>query len=170
MTLRVDLRPAGECDTGFLYQLYASTRADEMALVDWTDAQKEQFLRMQFQAQHTYYHDRFNQAAFDVIELKGIPVGRLYVDRRAGEIRIIDIALLPEYRGQGIGGEIMQSLLNEAVDSNKAVSIHVERNNPALTLYRRLGFRHVSDEGVYYFMQWDPPVEPHSSDQENTAS
>ena len=145
-------------------------RAEEMALVDWPDAQKEQFLRMQFQAQHSYYHDQFRQATFDVIELKGDPVGRLYVDRRAQEIRIIDIALLPEYRGQGIGGEIMQSLLNEAVGSNRSVSIHVEQNNPALNLYRRLGFRHVSDEGVYYFMQWDADDEPRSSDQENTAS
>jgi ribosomal protein S18 acetylase RimI-like enzyme len=170
LKLSVGLRPAGDKDTEFLYRLYASTRAEEMALVDWTEDQVEQFLRMQFQAQHTYYHEQFKQAAFDVIEQNDIAIGRLYVDRREQEIRIIDIALLPEYRGWGIGGAIMQALIDEAVGSNRSVSIHVEHNNPAMHLYQRLGFRHVSDEGVYFFMKWEPPDAPQARDQENTAS
>lgn len=170
MSLNIDLRPAGDQDIEFLYRLYASTRADEMALVDWSEQQKEAFLRMQFQAQHAYYHEQFKQAAFDVIERNGRAIGRLYVDRRAYEIRVIDIALLPGHRGQGIGGEIMQALIDEAAGSSRSVSIHVEHNNPAMHLYRRLGFSHVSDEGVYFFMKWAPPDEPQYSDQENTAS
>ena len=151
-----------------------------MALVDWTDRQKDEFLRMQFNAQHNFYHEQFSSAQFDIIEFYNDTIGRLYVDRRPDEIRIIDIALLPEHRGKGIGGELMQSLLEEASGSNKSVSIHVEHNNPAMHLYQRLGFRHVRDEGVYFFMRWNAEnssgeigqtnTDQVNMDQENTAS
>jgi len=171
----VYLRPAGESDTEFLYLLYASTRASEMALIDWTDQQKEDFLRMQFNAQHSYYHEQFSEAQFDIIERDSKAIGRLYVDRRADEIRIIDIALLPEYCGEGIGGALMQSLMDEASASKKSVSIHVEHNNPAIHLYQRLGFKHIRDEGVYFFMEWPANDRSQNADksnlsQENTAS
>ena len=141
-----------------------------MALLDWSDEQKSDFLAMQFNAQHSFYMQQFKQASFDVIEHKGDTIGRLYVDRRPCEIRIIDIALMPESRGKGIGGAIMQTLLDEAAGENKSVTIHVEHNNPALHLYRRLGFRHVSDEGVYYLMEWRADGSSVFGDQVNTAS
>jgi len=141
-----------------------------MALVDWSNVQKQEFLRMQFDAQHRYYRDQFRRASFDLLLLDGQAIGRLYVDRRESEIRVIDIALLPEFRGRGIGGEIMKALIDEAAAGNKSVSIHVEHNNPALHLYRRLGFSRVSDEGVYYFMKWTAPDTAGPADQENTAS
>ncbi len=156
-----------------------------MALVDWTDRQKDEFLHMQFNAQHSFYHEQFSSAQFDIIESTNeshnyISIGRLYVERRADEIRIIDIALLPEYRGKGIGGELMQSLMEEASGSNLSVTIHVEHNNPAMHLYQRLGFRHIRDEGVYFFMKWNAEnssgeidqtnTDQANMDQENTAS
>jgi ribosomal protein S18 acetylase RimI-like enzyme len=150
----IRLRPISEADSDFLYRLYASTRADEMVLLDWSDQQKTEFLSMQFRAQHSFYQQQFKQACFDVIEQDGVEIGRLYVDRRPDEIRIIDIALMPEHRKKGIGGAILQSLLNEAKAANNKVGIHVEHNNPAMGLYKRLGFQPVSDEGVYSFMQW----------------
>lgn len=169
------LRPAGKADLDFLYLLYVSSRADEMAMLDWSNQQKEAFLRMQFDAQHQYYHEQFSNAKFDIIELDNKAIGRLYVDRRVDEIRIIDIALLPEYRGKGIGGEYMKSLIDEAANSKLSVTIHVEHNNPAMHLYQRLGFRHIRDEGVYYFMEWkagnrvENAISENSS-QANTAS
>ncbi len=93
----------GPDDAAFLTEVYASTRADEMARLDWHEAQKRAFLRMQFEAQHKDYTARYRGARFDIIELDREPVGRLYVDRRKREIRVIDIALLPAYRGRGIG-------------------------------------------------------------------
>jgi len=170
LTLGVKLRPAGDADLEFLYRLYASTRADEMALVDWAAEQKEQFLCMQFNAQHSFYHEHFTEAEFDIIQQAGLDIGRLYVDRRPAEIRIIDIALMPDYRGKGVGGEIMQSLLDEAADCSKSVTIHVEHNNPALRLYKRLGFRQVEDQGVYLLMEWSKDGTTVFGDQENTAS
>lgn len=152
----VTLRPVRSGDEPFLRRLYASTRADEMALLAWSEDQKASFLEMQFTAQHSYYQRQFPEARFDIVEEDGRPVGRLYVDRRPEEIRLIDIALLPEHRNRGIGGRLMDQLLAEARTAGKPVTIHVERFNPALRLYRRLGFREVEDKGVYLLLAWSP--------------
>ena len=149
-------RPITPEDRDLLYRVYASTRAEEMELVDWSDEQKEDFLRFQFDAQHQYYQSQFPRAAFDLLLVDGEPAGRLYVDRRPDEIRLIDIALLPERRGTGVGGAILERILAEAAAADKPVRIHVEHNNRALTLYHRLGFRKIEEQGVYYLMEWSP--------------
>jgi ribosomal protein S18 acetylase RimI-like enzyme len=154
----VTLRPISAEDTEFLHRVYASSRADEMALLDWSSAEKQTFLRIQFHAQHRHYHTQFRDARFDIIERGGQPIGRLYVDRRADTIHIIDIALLPEYRKRGVGGQLLRALLAEARGSGLSVSIHVECNNPALRWYERLGFVRVSDQGIYFFMRWSPAL------------
>ncbi len=153
----VTLRPITEADRAFLYRVYAGTRADEMALLDWDLVQKEAFLRQQFEAQHRYYREQFRAARFDIIEQGGRDIGRLYVDRRDDELRIIDIALLPEARGAGAGGALMRDLLDEATAAGLPITIHVERMNRALRLYRRLGFVEIEDQGVYLLMRWSPP-------------
>jgi ribosomal protein S18 acetylase RimI-like enzyme len=150
------LRPAIEGDREFLFRVYASTRAEELAPVPWTGEQKDAFLRMQFSCQDTYYRDNFPRAEFSVIEHGGEPAGRLYLDRGRDEIRVVDIALLPEHRRAGIGTELRRRILAEAAASARPVRIHVERFNPALALYERLGFRRVGDTGVYFFMEWTP--------------
>jgi ribosomal protein S18 acetylase RimI-like enzyme len=152
----ITLGPITAGDEAFLYQVYASTRQEEMALVDWDDSQKQAFLHMQFHAQHTFYHAEFPNASYQLILLRGTPVGRLYVDRREHEICILDIALLPEHRRQGIGRGLLEQVLAEADQAGKHVRIHVERFNPALRLYERLGFSRVSDQGVYYLMERSP--------------
>ncbi len=157
-TAGVRLRPISPDDEAFLYDVYAGTRAEEMARLDWHGAQKESFLRMQFEAQHKDYTARYWGARFDIMELDGEPIGRLYVDRRKGEIHVIDIALLPAYRRRGIGGALMQELLDEAAAAGKKVSIHVEQHNPAKRLYQRLGFTPIADAGVYTLMEWSPPT------------
>ena len=153
----ITFRPVRDDDREILYRIYASTRQDEMAQVDWDEADKEKFLRFQFAAQHKYYLEQFPDAQFQVILVGGEEAGRLYVDRRADELRLIDIALLPEHRGRGVGGAMMRDLLDEAAAAGKLVRIHVERFNPALRLYDRLGFKKVEDQGVYYLMEWTPP-------------
>jgi ribosomal protein S18 acetylase RimI-like enzyme len=153
----VELRPVRARDLPFLRQVYAGTRAEELAQVPWDDVQKSEFLRMQFDAQHEYYSEQFPDARFDVVLDRGRPVGRLYVDRRADEIRVIDIAFLPESRGKGLGGALLRALLDEAAAAAKPVRIHVEKLNRALRLYRRLGFTEIEDQGVYLLMEWSPP-------------
>lgn len=149
----ISLRPITDADLPFLYEVYAGTRAYEMTLVNWTDAQKEAFVRMQFQAQHKYYGEQFARASFDIIIKDGAQIGRLYLLRDPEEVRIIDIALLPRYCGQGTGTLMLKSILAEAGGAGKPVRIHVEKFNPALRLYERLGFQKIGDTGVYYLLE-----------------
>ena len=150
------LRPIRPEDEPFLLRVYASTRAEEMAIVPWTDAEKDAFLRMQFAAQHRHYQQHFAAAAFEVLLRDGVPIGRLYVDRSRDEIHIIDIALLPEHRRAGLGTAILRELLDEAARASKSVRIYVEHANPARRLYERLGFTVIDDTGVYVLMEWSP--------------
>jgi ribosomal protein S18 acetylase RimI-like enzyme len=153
----VTFRPIEPGDAPFLCRVYASTREEELRPVPWTPAEKAAFLRQQFQAQHAYYQEHYTGTRFEVILRDGQPVGRLYVARWPDEIRIVDIALLPEHRGAGIGTGILRDLLAEAVAAGKPVRIHVERRNPARHLYERLGFLPIEDKGVYHLMEWRPP-------------
>ena len=148
------LRVATPEDEQFLRAVYASTRAEELARVPWSDEQKRAFTDMQFAAQDADYRRHYPAAQYSIIEVQGVPVGRLYVDRCKKEIRIIDIALLPEHRRAGIGTKLLRELQSEARLAGKALNIHVERFNPALNLYHRLGFRQIEDKGVYLFLEW----------------
>lgn len=150
------LRPVEPGDEEFLYGVYASTRQEELAQTGWSEAQKTAFLRQQFEAQHRYYREHYSEASFDVIVADGHPIGRLYVARWPKEIRIVDIALLPEYRNSGIGTALLEGFISESEESGKPLSIHVERFNPALRLYERLGFREAADKGVYLLMEREP--------------
>lgn len=148
------LRTATPDDEQFLRAVYASTRAEELARVPWSDEQKRAFTDMQFAAQNTDYRRHYPDAQYSIIEVRGVPAGRLYVDRCKNEIRIIDIALLPEHRRAGIGTKLLRELQHEAHTAGKTLTIHVEKFNPALRLYQRLGFRQIEDKGVYLFLEW----------------
>ena len=161
----VALRPIREEDRDLLCRIYASTRWEELAPVPWPDAAKLDFLRAQFEQQHAFYQANYPGAEWLVVEREGAPAGRLYLHRRDDEIRLVDIALLPEHRGAGTGTALLRSLIAEAEASGKPVTIHVEKNNPALSLYERLGFRPIADKGVYHLMErpvggpaGDPPA------------
>ncbi len=151
------LRTATAGDRQFLFSVYAASRAEEMAqLVDWDEAQREQFLRFQFEAQDRHYREHYPDARFDVVQLDGDAIGRLYLDWRAGELRIMDIALLPEWRGRRIGRRLMEDALAAATERGAFVSLHVERDNPARQLYQRLGFRDIEEVSFYMLMHWHP--------------
>ena len=150
----VSLRPIQEYDREFLFRVYASTRREELAVVGWSQADEDAFLRMQFAAQHQYYQEHYQGADFSVILACNLPVGRLYVAVWDSEIRIIDISILGEYRDQGIGSSLLLGLKEKAQESGCGLTIHVEKMNPARRLYERLGFRIVADKGVYDFMEW----------------
>jgi GNAT superfamily N-acetyltransferase len=152
--LSLRLRPITPADTPFLARVYASSRAEELAVTDWTEEQKADFCRRQFDAQSAYYAATYTDASFQVIERDNVPIGRLYVARWEKEIRIVDITLLPESRGTGIGTKLLRDLQEEARDAGKSLTIHVERFNRALQLYQRLGFQQVEDKGVYLLMRW----------------
>jgi ribosomal protein S18 acetylase RimI-like enzyme len=150
----VSFRPELPEDEAFLAKLYATTRDIEMALTGWDASRKETFLRMQFQLQTTHYRKYYSDASFQIILGDNLPIGRIYLHYGAKEIRLMDIALLPEYRGSGIGGAILANLLAEAAQSGRSVTLHVEPFNPALRLYQRLGFKTIEDLGGNLYMEW----------------
>jgi ribosomal protein S18 acetylase RimI-like enzyme len=146
----VALRPVEpDTDRAFLARVYASTREEELAVVPWTPAQKEAFLTMQFDAQDAYWQEQRPHTERTIIVVDGRPAGRLYVDRTDDEIRIVDIALLPEFRGSGAGTALLRSVLDDGDRRGLPVTIHVEKGNRARGLYARLGFAPVSDAGAY---------------------
>jgi ribosomal protein S18 acetylase RimI-like enzyme len=155
-TAAVTLRPATDADRPLLLAVYSSTRTEELDQVAWAPGQREWFLRMQFDAQDREYHRLNPHGSFEVIEVDGLPAGRLYVDRRPGDLRIVDIALLPPYRGRGIGAALVRGLQAAAAGEGRIVSIHVELSNRAAGFYERLGFTLAEDLGVYRRMEWTP--------------
>ena len=141
----------------FLYRLYATTRAQEMALLaDWSDARKEDFVRGQFNAQHAHYQSHYPDARYDIIVKSRDDIGRLYVCPMTNEIRLMDITLLPERRNRGIGGALVREVMAEAEDSQRFVSLYVEDENPAKRLYERLGFVDAGEVPFYKLMRWVP--------------
>jgi GNAT superfamily N-acetyltransferase len=157
--LGLSYRSAVDEDVPFLALVYASTRIEEVAQTGWPAETQHQFLLHQFDAQHRHYRQHYPAAEWLVVERDGTAIGRLYVEEWPDQIRLIDIALLPEHRSGGAGGAILSDLMDMAAAAEKPLTIHVEKNNPAMRLYRRLGFAPIDEHGVYDLMEWIPPPE-----------
>jgi ribosomal protein S18 acetylase RimI-like enzyme len=153
-SMGVTLRPVEPEDESFLVAVYASTRAQELAMVPWDEAQKQAFLRMQFAAQQASYANQFPLAQHQLILSHGEPVGRLYVAREKEMIRILDITLLPQYRSAGIGTPLIKDLINEAMETSRPLQIYVESFNPSLRLFERLGFTKIEEESFNLLLEW----------------
>ena len=153
---QLTFRQLADSDRAFVFDLYALVRAQELAPVPWPEEAKRAFLLDQAALQHQHYVANYPGADLLVIGVDSAPIGRIYVYRSAREIRLMDIALLPEWRGRGIGGALLAELMAEARRSDSSITLHVEPDNPAQRLYRRLGFRLLEQRGVYDFLGWDP--------------
>lgn len=160
MPLNVDglvLRDERSEDEAFLRALYASTRIEELAPTGWSPAQADAFLRMQFDLQRAHYRRHFADASFLVVVLDGQPIGRLYVHYTPQDVRILDIALMPDVRRKGIGHRLMQEVIDKAAGLGAPVTLHVAVGSPARRLYERLGFRIVREDAMNLFMERPTP-------------
>ncbi len=161
--MMVSLRAITEADLPYLLEIYAGTRAEELALVpEWSDEDKMRFITQQFMAQHQYYQEFYRGADLQMIVDGDTPLGRLYVhwNYSPREVRIMDITLLPDYRRNGIGSKLLLAVLAKGAELGKTVTIHVEFNNPALQLYERLDFRKIGEfNSVYYLYEWKPATQ-----------
>jgi len=153
---RVALRAVGPDDGEFLLAVYASTREQELAQVNWPEEMKQAFLRQQSDAQRSEYESRYPEAEYDVILLDGQAVGRLWIGRDESQIRLLDIALLPDAQGRGVGAAIVTRLIEEArADGKRLRHMIFIMNEGARRFYERHGFV-VFEEvgGAYLHMEW----------------
>ena len=154
------LRESREADRQFLVALYASTREAELAATGWNAAERDAFVRMQFDLQDRHYRAAFPHADHSLILRSGRPVGRLIVDRGRREIRVIDISLVPDQRGCGIGSTVLQRIMADAALAGVPVGLSVDVANPARRLYDRLGFVVTETSGFHLLLQWRPSTTP----------
>jgi ribosomal protein S18 acetylase RimI-like enzyme len=152
------LRPAQPGDEPFLYELYCSTRQDELAAWGWDAAQAAAFLQLQFRAQQQHYQTHYASAAHQIICRDAQPIGRLILAATDQELRVVDIALLPAYRNSGIGTAVLRDILAAAAQTGRPVRLHVAQDSPARRLYERLGFVTVTTDGPYYLLERRPPA------------
>jgi ribosomal protein S18 acetylase RimI-like enzyme len=150
---KITLRPVQESDDEFLLKVYGSTREQEMAQVPWTAEQKQQFVRMQWEAQKNHYATQHPNATHEIICIETSDIGRLYLDRSGDKFHILDITLLPEHRNCGAGSFLLRQIMAEAKEAGKPVTIYVETFNPSLRLFERVGFTPIQQEGFYLLLQ-----------------
>jgi GNAT superfamily N-acetyltransferase len=150
---KITLRAVQESDNEFLLKVYGSTREQELAQVPWAAEQKQQFVRMQYQAQKSHYAAQHPHASHEIICLDGTDAGRLYLDRAGEKFHILDMTLLPECRNRGAGSFLLGQIMAEAKQAGKPVSIYVETFNPSMKLFQRLGFTPIQQEGFHLLLE-----------------
>lgn len=153
----ISYRPMTDEDLPFIARLFASTRAEEVAATGWPPEMQAAFLDQQHRAQHSFYRDAYPTGEWLIVERGADAIGRLYLFEEQGWIELMDISLLPEARGAGLGGAILADLMAAAAARGQGIGLHVEKFNPARRLYSRLGFGLVEEGGVYDRMTWRPP-------------
>jgi ribosomal protein S18 acetylase RimI-like enzyme len=150
------LRLAADGDGEFQRRLFATTRQHEMNLLPWNEEQVTALLDMQHDAQNRSYRHQFPGARVDIVEVDGVPAGRLVRDTSPTDVHIIDIALLPQYRGSGLGRSLIEEIIEGCRATGRQLSIHVALGNPARRLYERLGFVAMDQHGLHTLMAWSP--------------
>jgi GNAT superfamily N-acetyltransferase len=157
LTDRIALRPVVMPDDDeFLYAVYASTR-DDVKYLPFDEAGKQAFIRMQYNAQKAHYGEHYAEALNYIVLYDGKPAGRHMIDYGTEDIRLVDMAIVPEYRGLGIGTVLFKESFKDAVRLGLPCILHVIKQNPAIPMYERLGFRTIGETGIHDKMEWRPP-------------
>jgi ribosomal protein S18 acetylase RimI-like enzyme len=161
----IQLRPVEEKDTAFIEAVYRTTREAELNFTNWSEHQKNAFISMQSAAQHSEYKTKFPGARFQIIIYNKKDAGRFYTWENETGIRLVDITVLPQFRGKGIGKYLLQQLIERSNKTQKKLSLHVEPSNPVLKLYQRLGFIYIKNNGRHYYMEREPGISSNSSSE-----
>lgn len=151
------LRESTKDDEAFLRDLYFAVREPELAPTGWDPATRRAFTDSQFTLQDTYYRAHYPGARFLVMEEGGERVGRLYLYAREGDLRVMEISIVPARRNRGLGTAILESLKAKAASEGRALTLSVETFNPVRRLYARLGFTERTPDGIYLELRWAPP-------------
>lgn len=151
---RISIRPAVESDRRFVYEVFESVC--DPAICGLDEPLRSQLITMQFGGQCQDYSSKYPNAIDQIIEFDKTRIGRVYTDDSAGRIHIVDIAILPHWRGQGIGTAVLKSIFEVAQQSSKPVSLRVKKENRAVGLYKKLGFKVTGNDSLYVEMSLPP--------------
>lgn len=160
MNQKLHLRPVTANDRPFLFKVFCSTRPDILAATHLPENQRQSLLTIQFNAQDNDYKTRFPNADYGIIQFGNTLIGRLYVNRTNEEVHLIEITILPEHRGEGLGATLMKALIEEARLTERRVRLHVEKTNPVLKFYQQLGFVKIGEKPMHFEMAWTADAKP----------
>jgi ribosomal protein S18 acetylase RimI-like enzyme len=156
-SLSINFRPQDAADAKFLADLFVADRAEEFRWSGLDESQLALLLDQQQRAQDAHYRAQFPKADFSIVESGGECIGRLIVDKGTQAHHLVDIVLVPRFRGRGLGGKAVAGLLSQASQQNLPVRLHVKKGNPAQRLYERLGFVALEERGIHIYMECPPP-------------
>lgn len=150
------LKRRTENDSEFFMKLFAEIKSSELQLNTWPEPIRTQMINMQFNAYESYMNVEFPDNKDYLILYQSAKAGRLQLNTDEMGIRIINISLSPPYRNKGIGAKIINDLTLEANQKNKPIFLDVDKINPALNLYSRLGFKIVLENEIKFTMAYTP--------------
>nr|WP_294510995.1 GNAT family N-acetyltransferase [uncultured Rhodopila sp.] len=154
----VVLRPELPNDSGFLYALFRCHNLPVLSAMPVDEATRETLMRMQFDSQTRSYRAQYPDARFDIVERDSVAVGRLIVhaDDQAG--CIVDIGLLPDRQGAGLGTALLSAVLADLAGRCPVVRCQVLWNNErSLRMCRRAGFADAGEAPPFVQLEWHPP-------------
>ncbi len=151
--MRVTRRQVCPADDALLLRLYAASRESELSQVQWPAEQKHAFVAMQFEAQRRHYQLTYPNGSHQVICADDAPVGRIWSCELSDELRIMDITVLPDFRGRGIGSSVLREIVAESERLEKPLRIWIETWNPSQIIFQHFGFVPVGNDGVN--TQWE---------------
>lgn len=157
---KIAFRVIHDADRDFLFSLFAAAREWEFEHTAWKDDEKAAFLKRQFDIRTQAYQMNYLGASHRIITLDDTDIGQLILDRRDDYMLIVDFVITPDFQGKGIGSDILKSLINEAHGGKVPIRLHVEKNNPALHLYLRHGFKVEGEQGHHHKLTWSPDLRP----------
>lgn len=156
LTEKVELRTVVlPDDADFLDEVYASTRAD-VDLLPWDPALKREFILMQHRAQKAHYAEYYPNSNHYIVLFEGRPAGRHWIDYGPEDVRFVDMAILPEFRGHGIGTVLFEDALKHAREMGLPAVLHVMKGHRSIPMYKRMGFKFAGDNGAHDRMEWRP--------------
>ena len=152
--MTVILRPESSSDEDFIRRLILETVAEELGASAWPEPMRSHLLGVQYTARRQAHRRSFRESANCVIQAHGVDAGWAVVNTMPHEIRLVEIMVLPEMRGNGIGTATIRQILSVAANAGKPVRLNVNvTNHGAIRLYERLGFRKTEWNDVQYLME-----------------
>ncbi len=144
-------READSHDDAFMRTLWARTHGEQFSVLP--PELGARLCTQQYEAQLAHYEQSYPDMTVHVLRWKGLDAGRLMLLDRQDAVDVLDLAILPEHQGQGLGSRVLRRIKDHA--GPRVVKLAVEKNRPrAQELYERLGFEAASDSNTHVFMEW----------------